>query len=455
MRTTSTPCSTSVRFTAAASRVAAIALALTALGVAPATLVPLAQAAEEEPLGEPVAKPLAWILDHRSGTGVPVTDATVGGRRSARSPDAGRFNTPGPTGYSPAQMRKAYEFDKLGNDGKRQVIAITIAFDYPNVAADLKTFIKTFKLKDMYGLPGRKPCTVASGPHPCFEVVYARGTQPPFDASWAVEGALDVQWAHAIAPGADILYVEASSNNIVDLFQSVQVATNMGATVVSMSWGAAEFPLQSIFEPLFDIPGITFVAASGDTGSQAFYPATSPRVVAVGGTTLRLDKKGKRKGPEIAWMHSAGGISQFMLEPGYQTTYPIPPTGGFRGAPDVAYNADPTTGVSVFSSQRPDGEVGWMVLGGTSASAPQWAGLFALANQRRETGNLSSNDLVDRAIYSLVQDDDDYEDLFVDIKIGETTAGCGSLCTADTGYDFVTGLGSPRAKKLVDELDDY
>jgi subtilase family serine protease len=213
-------------------------------------------------------------------------------------------------------------------------------------------------------------------------------------------------------------------------------------------------PLQSIFEPLFDIPGITFVAASGDFGNVPTYPASSPRVVAVGGTTLHLDKKGKRKAPETAWSFSGGGISQFMPEPGYQMTYPIPPTGGFRGTPDVALNADPTTGVSVFSSQRPDGEVGWIVLGGTSASAPQWAGLFALANQRREEGNLSSNDLVNRGIYDLARDEDDYEDLFLDIKTG-TNGACGSVCTADTGYDFVTGLGSPRAKKLVDELDDY
>jgi hypothetical protein len=241
MRKTSAPRSTPAPFTASI-RAAAIALALIASGAPPGVPVSTAEAAEAVEPREVVAKPPTWILDHRSGTGVRVSDVSNINQRSGPSPDAGAFHTSGPTGYSPAQMRKAYEFDKLGNDGKRQVIAITIAFDYPNVAADLRTFIKTFKLKDMYGLPGRKPCTVAAGPHPCFEVVFARGTRPPFDASWAVEGALDVQWAHAIAPGADILYVEASSDNIVDLFQSVQVATNMGATVVSMSWGAPEFP---------------------------------------------------------------------------------------------------------------------------------------------------------------------------------------------------------------------
>jgi subtilase family serine protease len=451
MRTTPAPRSVRVPSPPSTIGLVAIALALAALGPLPAA-VPIfastAQAAGQDDPGDFFAEAPTWILDHRSGAGVRVTETS----RSAPSRDARQFHTPGPTGYSPAQIRKAYEFDKLGNDGKRQIIGIVGAFDYPNAAADMKTFIKKFKLKDMYGLPGRKPCNPVNGPHPCFQVLYAAGVQPAFDEVWALESALDVQWAHAIAPGADILLVEAASNGIADLFLAANVASVV-ADVVSMSWGVPEFLGQSVLDVFFDVPGVTFVAASGDSGNAFIaYPAASPLVVAAGGTRLLLDKKGKRMEPETAWSNSGGGISSVVPEPGYQLAYPIPPTGGFRGAPDVAYNADPTTGFSVYSSHGFGGQTGWLVLGGTSAAAPQWAALFALANQRREAGNLSSNDLINRPIYDLARDD--YRDLFFDIKTG-TNGACGSVCTAATGYDFVTGLGSPRAKKLVDELDDY
>ena len=425
-------------------RVATIAVAALTLG---SVLASTARAADD--LAELRAEPPTWILDHRSGEGVRVAEEANAGQRSARSGEAGQFSSSGPAGYSPAQMRRAYDFDDVDSDGKGQIIGIPTAFDYPNAAADLAKFIKTFKLKKMYGLPGRKPCTVADGPHPCFQVVYARGTQPPFDEFWALESALDTQWAHAIAPEADILLVEASSNLFVDLFQAVQVTTNLGATVVSMSWGGLETAVISVFDPLLDVPGVTFVAASGDFGNMVNYPAASRHVIAVGGTTLRLDKKGKRKGVETAWSGSGGGISQFTAEPGYQVDHPIPPTGGFRGVPDVSYNADPATGVSVYDSHGFLGHSGWLVVNGTSAGSPQWAGLIALANELRDGDNLSGNDLTTSLLYDVAKRD--YDDTFIDIRSG-TNGGCGAVCTAVKGYDFVTGLGSPRAEELVEEL---
>jgi subtilase family serine protease len=219
--------------------------------------------------------------------------------RSWSPRDAAQFHTAGPTGYSPAQIRKAYEFDKLGNDGKGQVIAIVNAFHHPTAAADLQTFIKTFKLKNMYGLPGRKPCSVLNGPHLCFQVVFSAGVMPAFNELWALESSLDVQWAHAIAPGADIVLVETPTNSLSDLFFGVVVAGVLG-DVVSMSWGTPEFPSHSIFDVFMQEPGVTYVASAGDGGNQVKYPAVSPYVVGVGGTTLPLDKKGKRKGAEVA-----------------------------------------------------------------------------------------------------------------------------------------------------------
>jgi subtilase family serine protease len=289
----------------------AIALALAALGASPAA-VPLVSVAQADDPGDRFAEPPTWILDHRSAAGVRVSDT----ERSRSSRDAYQFHGTGPTGYSPAQIRKAYEFDKLGNDGKGQVIAIVSAFDAPTVAADLQKFSKTFKLKEMYGVPGKKPCNVLNGPHPCFQVVFSSGVTPAFDESWSLESSLDVQWAHAIAPGADIVLVEAPSNSLSDLFLATVVAGALG-DVVSMSWGTPEFPGHSIFDVFVQAPGVTYVAAAGDAGNQVNYPAVSPYVVGVGGTTLTLDKKGKRKGAETAWINSGGGISQFEPEPGF------------------------------------------------------------------------------------------------------------------------------------------
>src|SRR4029077_5163287 len=136
-----------------------------------------------------------------------------------------------------------------------------------------------------------------------------------------LESALDTQWAHAIAPGADIWLVEANSNGLADLFSAASVAQTFGS-VVSMSWGTPEFFGEDIFDVFFDHTGVTFLASSGDAGNPGIYPAASPFVIGVGGTTLRLDRRGRRT--ETAWINSGGGISPFEPEPGYQSTYPIP-----------------------------------------------------------------------------------------------------------------------------------
>ena len=226
---------------------------------------------------------------------------------------------------------------------------------------------------------------------------------------------------------------------------------SQGATVVSMSFGTPEFFGEFAFDSSFDHAGVSFIAGSGDTGNPGLYPAASPFVFAVGGTTLPLDHKGNRTGPETAWSGSGGGITLYELEPGYQYTYPIPDTTGHRGIPDAAYNADPATGVSVYDSNGLGGQTGWFAIGGTSACGPQWAGLIALANQLRRNGNLSSNNVLNSPLYDAARRD--YRDNFYDIKSGSNGA-CGSVCMAAKGYDFVTGLGSPRTDELVEELAD-
>ncbi len=365
-----------------------------------------------------------------------------------------RAATSAPTGYSPSQIRHAYGFDQVSRDGTGQIIAIVDAFDDPTVASDLQTFIKTFGLPGMKGLPNTPSCTVAAGPHPCFQKVYAQ-KKPRTNGGWALEISLDVQWAHAIAPGADILLVEANDNSFSNLLGAVDVAVNMGAKVVSMSWGGSEFSFESLFDFHFNHAGVSFTAASGDSGTGVIYPAASPYVLAVGGSTLQLNPVNGEVLSETAWNGSGGGLSAAEAEPGYQSNYSIPFTGGRRGVPDVAYNADPNTGVPVFDSTPFNGQTGWFQVGGTSAGAPQWAALIALADQGRTTGLSTSSDLTSSPEYSAAAPPFStlYASNYSDILSG--TNGTCTICSAGPGYDFVTGLGSPHANNLVPYLQTH
>ncbi len=353
--------------------------------------------------------------------------------------------TTSPTGYSPAQIRHAYGFDQLSASGAGKIVAIVDAYDDPTVASDLETFISTFNVTGMYGLPNTASCTVALGPHPCFQKLYAQ-SKPRTDGGWALEISLDVQWAHAIAPGADILLVEAKTSSFSNLIGAVDTAVKNGASVVSMSWGGSEFSSESGYDSHFNVTGVTFTASSGDNGAGTIYPSVSPYVVAVGGTSLPLDSSGNVVGTETAWSGSGGGISSYEKEPGYQSSYPIPSTGGMRGVPDVAYDADPITGVSIYDSTSYQGQTGWFQVGGTSVGAPNWAALIALADQSRSAGNLASNNLLSAPEYNAAASSV-YGSNYRDITSG--TNGTCSICGAATGYDFVTGLGSPLANDLV------
>ena len=377
--------------------------------------------------------------------------------------------TTSPTGYVPSQIRHAYGFDVLTQDGAGQIVAIVDAYDDPTAADDLQTFIQTFGVREMYGLPTapypfNTSCTVTSGPHPCFQKAYAQ-TKPKRNAGWALEMSLDVQWSHAIAPGADILLVEARDASLGNLLGAVSVAATpvasggYGAQVVSMSWGTYEFSFEALFDIYFNYNGVTFVAASGDTGTP-LWPAASSYVVGVGGTTLPLDGSGNLTSPEIVWSNSygssGGGISPYEGEPGYQSNYTIPYTGGLRGIPDVSYDGDPTTGVSIFDSTSYSGQTGWFTVGGTSIGAPQWAALIALADQARflvGKSTLSSNNTASSPLYFAASPplSATYSLNYRDITSGSNTNGF----SAAAGYDFVTGVGSPLANNLVPYLVSY
>lgn len=318
-----------------------------------------------------------------------------------------------PTGLTPAQMRAAYNLPTSGGHG---TVAVVIAFDHPAAEKDLNVFSRQF------GLP---PCTVKNG---CFER-HKMSAAIKTNASWSLEAALDTQWAHAIAPDAKILLVEAPSGKGADLLSAVDYARRRQDVVaVSMSWGGAEFAGEADLDGHFTSDrGVTFFASSGDDGTGVSWPAASMNVVGVGGTTLTFTKSGSFY-RETAWSGSGGGVSAYEPQPAYQVAYNIKKAKGMRAVPDVSFNADPQSGNAVYSSAK--GKGGWYVLGGTSAGAPQWAAIKALG---LTAGN--DNFYADKASAGSTR-------YFRDILSG-TNGDCGYFCTARRHYDYVTGLGSP------------
>ncbi|HEY7389834.1 MAG TPA: S8 family serine peptidase, partial [Bryobacteraceae bacterium] len=214
----------------------------------------------------------------------------------------GQFSAP--IGIYPAQMSKTYGFSSVAYQGAGQTIAIVDAFDDPNIEADLAAFNSQFSLP---------ACSTANG---CFQKVYAAGVQPVGSSNWGLEISLDVEWAHSLAPLAKILLVEAATNSDADLFHAVDVAVANGASVVSMSWGGPEYIGETLADSHFNLPHVTFVASSGDNGHGVQYPAASPYVIGVGGTSL-YQNNGNYLG-ELVWTGSGGGISQYEPKPAYQ-----------------------------------------------------------------------------------------------------------------------------------------
>lgn len=347
--------------------------------------------------------------------------------------------TSGPTGYTPAQIRHAYGFDQIAfgggtvaGDGSGQTIAIVDAYNDPNIASDLHQFDLAFGLPD-----------------PVFTKVNQNGgtSMPQADAGWAAEIALDVEWAHAIAPQAKILLVEANDASYANLLAAVNYARNAaGVVAVSMSWGGGEFNGESNYDSYFTTPsghsGVAFVVASGDSGAPAEYPAASPNVLSVGGTALYLSSQGTISS-ETAWSGSTGGLSTFESEPAYQKGV-VTQTTTRRATPDVSYDSDPNTGFGVYDSYGTSAP--WGQYGGTSDAAPQWAALIAIADQGRALAGLpalSGTQLLTN-LYQLPAGD------FHDVASGSSRGN--TTLSATSGFDLVTGRGTPQANLIVSAL---
>lgn len=380
-------------------------------------------------------------------TGVP---ATAAGNHQAsppfrvkvigRLPDGQpKLSSKGPTGLSPSAVQSVYNLSGLSatsGAGAGQIIAIVDAYHDPRALSDLNTW------NVEYGYAQLSTCTSLSQTGPCFEQADPQGT-PKVNSGWALEESLDIEWAHAEAPGAKVVLVEAASSSDTNLFDSVAYANSIGASEVSMSWGGGEFSGETSFDSDLAHGGTLYTASSGDSGHGTIYPSASPNVIAVGGTTLNGCSGTSCAGfsGETAWSGSGGGASADESIPGYQVSYPGAVygatsidalTGGTRGIPDVSFDANPNTGVSIYDSTRYQGQLGWFTVGGTSVGAPNWAGILA-------AGTAAGSKALqgDTAIYG-----GGYTTNLRDITSG-TNGSCGIDCTAGMGYDLVTGLGSP------------
>lgn len=320
-----------------------------------------------------------------------------------------------PSGVTPALIKKIYKIPPSGGSG---TIAIIDAYDDVTIEKDLAVFNKQFNLPD---------CTIKNG---CL-IKHIMASSMKTNSGWALETSLDVEWAHAIAPNAKILLIEAKTESGVNLLSAIDYATKRKDVIaVSMSWGGSEFMEELNLDSHFkSVSNAVFFASSGDDGWGTSWPASSPNVIGVGGTSLELMKDGTLIS-ESAWSGSGGGISIYEKEPEYQKSYNIPKANNKRAVPDVSYSADPKTGFPVYKTTG-SSKNGWYEVGGTSAGAPQWAAIHALGR------SVSLN-----AIYKDKASNNTLN-FFRDITSG-SNGTCKYYCNARQRYDYVTGLGVPQ-----------
>jgi subtilase family serine protease len=465
---------------------------------------------------------LALAVGAASAGARPMVAGYVQVTSSTTPPTEAQCESVGRRCFTPQALQSAYDVGPLhaaGLTGRGKTIAVVDSYGSDTMAHDLHVFDQAFGLQPMCGEEG---VTCAAG-MPKFSVLHLQGSPatkaPPGSSqgtgqedksAWALEVALDVETAHAIAPGANILLVAtptAETLGVQGLTQMMNaeqyVVDHHLADVISQSFGTAEEAFGSS-QSLLNLrhafisaqaAGVTVLASSGDGGSANTYkepvknpreipfpsvgwPASDPLVTGIGGTSLCTDPlataaqpRTYRAGPpaacaagqaEVGWVGSGGGFSHVFGVPSWQSPLPAgsTPISGGRGVPDVALQASPGTGDLVYLTLPPDGlsglkcgadpcSTGWYDIGGTSLATPQWAGLVAIADQ------LSGTDLglINPALYALAADPAHYASDFFDVTTGNNTdSATVPGFPATTGWDPVTGLGTPDAAKLLPDL---
>jgi subtilase family serine protease len=336
--------------------------------------------------------------------------------------------------YTPNQLLTAYGVSSIiPSDGTLRgngiTIAIIIAYHYPNLQTDLNTYLSR------YSLP---PVTL--------NII---NLDVISNNDWALEECLDVQMIASIAPGANIIVIEAVSSSLPDLQTAINTAITNKAKVISMSWGSQEFSIQNSYDTIFsNNPDIIFCASSGDTADIVNYPSTSPNVISVGGSSLSLTTSNTRS-TESVWSAAGAGFSKYSSKPKYQSN--VNSTSNKRSTPDIALTADPNFGVIIYSSING----GYMSVGGTSCACPMFAGMMAITNQLRvivkksvlssvSTSSLCIQNYLYKTIYP---NSTSYASNMYDITVGTD----GTLIPGK-GYDVCSGLGSVNANLLCSTL---
>ncbi len=390
------------------------------------------------------------------------------------------FASGGEVGYIPCDLKDAYGLTAGGLDGAGATIAIVDVNDQPNIASDLHGFDASFGLPDP----------------PSF-VKYTPFGRPPVDQGWGTEITLDVEWAHAAAPGASIALVEVPTGQISnprsgnDLIAGVDFAVrSLDADVVSMSWTMPESVMASVFGagnleavdarsfPATNGVGrpVVYLAAAGDAGAQTNWPAIASTVIGVGGTSLAPGAYGYAgfpgthydcggasssagvsgsnetvwgaeycsSGPPPSCSGTGGGASGYLSRPSWQSGFV---GGGYRASPDVAMLADPSSGVATFQNG------GWnqFLVGGTSLASPLWAGVVASLDEERRLRSLPNLGLTTASAWMYAAAGGDYNDIASGSSPPSLGAACVSngSCRANAGYDLVTGRGTPKFSRLV------
>jgi Predicted protease len=305
-------------------------------------------------------------------------------------------------GLTPQDLWQMYNLPGI-NGGNGQLIAEAIDGDVPTLEADLHAYSQKFGLPD---------CSVASG---CLTIQYQGGTRVARGSDPA-EGLMDVEIMHAVAPRAKILLYVMKSDVVSIAKGPTEILNTHGLKSINMSYGFGGNG--RMYESLYanNPHHVALFAATGDDGSGTLSPpSVYPGVIAVGGTVIDGST-------EAAWSGSGGGLSKLYVEPSYQKSYGIPQSNGHRGNPDVAAIAGTPFAIYEMGS--------WTVETGTSAAAPIWSGIAALVNKP----------ITNALLYSLAKSK---PDSFNDITTG-TNGNCGFVCTAQYGYDYITGLGTPK-----------
>ena len=330
---------------------------------------------------------------------------------------------PPSTALGPQQIQSAYD---LPSAGAGETVAIVDAYGYATAEADLGVF------RSYYGLPA---CTTANG---CFKKVDENGgtNYPSEDSGWSIETALDLDAVSSACPKCNILLVEADSDDVSDLGQAVDTAASLGATAISNSYGGDEDPSELSLDSYYDHPGIAVTVSAGDSGYGASFPAVSPYVTSIGGTTLTQDSSSPRGWDETVWNDENGGTgsgcSAYEPQPAFQKGLSTDCADN-RADNDVSADAAPATGLGIYNSTAVGG---WAQYGGTSLSSPLVAAMYALAGTPTPGTYPNTYPYADPSALN-------------DVTSGEN-GDCGDvLCQAGTGWDGPTGLGTPNGVRAL------